>query len=111
MQLNTKPVCRGAILFSLIVAIFISACSKNTGNPLLDATEGQFLQAMSFSISDCENIFFNPSEVRHPTPNDRQNCAYKVKQNSAHAQISGVVTLAHIDDPKVRERYFALKSK
>ena len=111
MQVNTKLFWRGAVLFSLMGVVSISACSKKTRNPLLDATDGQFIQAMSFSITECEEIFFNPAAVRHPRPNDRQNCAHKVKENAAFAGISQVVALENIDDPRVKERYFKLQHK
>jgi len=90
--------------------ILVGACIKSS-NPLLSATDGQFIQAMDFSVTECGETFFEPSKVRHPRPTDREDCAHKVKENAAFAGISDVVRLEHIEDPQVKERYFKLVKK
>ena len=94
----------------IFLGLLMAACSSpKLKNPLLNADDGQFIRAMNFSISECENVFFNPSAVKDPLPNYKESCARRVKKNAAHAGISEEVTLEHIEDPKVKERYFSIK--
>lgn len=88
--------------------ILVGACIKSS-NPLLNATDGQFIQAMEFTLTECGEAFFEPAKVRHPYPTQKQNCANRVKENAAFAGISNMVKLEHIEDPQVKERYFKLK--
>ncbi len=93
--------------------ILVGACTKSS-NPLLGATDGQFIRTMNFEEmkflgTDCEAIFFNPSAAKDSKPGDRNDCANRVKENAALAGISNVVKLEHIEEPQVKERYFKLK--
>lgn len=100
---------RKTFSWALAAALLFTACSKGSDNPLLGATDGQFIATMNFATTECEEAFFNPEKVRHPYPNQKNNCAHRVKSNAAFAGIPDVVTLEHIEDPKVKERYFSLK--
>lgn len=97
-------------LISLAGILMIGACSTKSNNPLLNATDGQFIQTMNLSVGECEAVFFNPSAVRHPETSDKNLCASKVKSNAAFAGIADAVKLEHIEDPQVKERYFKLKT-
>ncbi len=97
-------------LISLAGILMIGACSAKSNNPLLNATDGQFIQAMNFSLIECQSAFFNPEKVEHAEVYTKEDCAVKVKKNAAHAGISDVVKLEHIEDPQVKERYFKLKT-
>lgn len=98
---------RKTFSLAVLVALLLTACSKGSDNPLLSATDGQFI--MTFSSGECNAIFFKPSAVRNPRPTDKEDCAQGIQKNAAFAGIPDAVTLQHIEDPKVKERYFSLK--
>ena len=97
-------------MFTLVGILMLGACSSKSNNPLLNATDGQFIQAMNFSVGECEAVFFNPSAVEFPETSDKKLCASKVKSSAAFAGIPDAVKLEHIEDPQVKERYFKLKT-
>lgn len=98
-------------LISLAGILMIGACSTKSNNPLLNATDGQFLQTFASSaFNECNQLFFEPAAVRHPEFADKKSCAQGIQSNAAHAGIADAVKLEHIEDPQVKERYFKLKT-
>ena len=97
-------------LIALCGFFMLGACSK-PNNPLLSATDGQFIQIFAPSVfNECNERFFEPSKVQSPELSDKKGCAEIFKQTAAFLGIAQVVTLAHIEDPRVKERYFKLKT-
>ena len=91
------------LLFILIISSF--ACSGKTGNPLLDATDGQFILVSS---GGCLSFLMTSEKL---IGDDLRGCPKVVQETAAFAGIPNVVTLEHIKDPRVKERYLALKKK
>lgn len=107
--------CFCRILLALFCLGNILACST-TGNPLLDATEAQFMQALNFkgeaawSVTCDELLFFNKT-AKEPMVDNEKNCLLRIRQRATLVGIPKQVNLEDVKDSRVKERYLALKKK
>lgn len=104
-----------ALILSLLAMV---ACAPQDANPLIAASDDQFLQAMDFRSSDCYEALFAPERLsnasgRPLTPDaaavTKRACTERVQQAAARAGISRAVTPENLDDDRVLKRYAKLK--
>ena len=96
-----------AIMKIAILTIFLvlTACVPVDSNPLIAASDDQFLKVMAnLGFYGCDGVLF----AAQGTSGDRatrETCEQGIKKRAADAGIAQAVTPAHIADARVRERY------
>lgn len=94
---------------ALALLITVSACALEDDNPLISATDDQFIRTIgSLMFLGCDAVLFGPEsaadgEVR------RESCEKGLRIRAADAGIPKTVTAAHIADPRVRSRFAKLR--
>ena len=103
---------------TLCLLLGLGACGPQDDNPLIAATDSQFLQAMDFRASDCYEALFAPERLRNAsgqpvTPDaaavTKRACTERVQSAAARAGISPAIAPKHLDDARVQVRYAKLK--
>jgi len=103
---------------TLCLLLALGACAPQDDNPLIAATDDQYLQAMDFRASDCYQALFAPERLRNAsgqpvTPDaaaaTKRACTERVQHAAARAGISPAVASKHLDDARVQVRYAKLK--
>jgi hypothetical protein len=102
----------------ILLLLGLVACAPQDDNPLIAASDDQFLQAMDFRSSDCYEALFAPERLRNasgrPVTSDaaavtKRACTERVQHAAARAGISPAVTPENLDDDRVLKRYAKLK--
>lgn len=92
-----------------LLLLALSACAPRDQNPLIAATDDQFVKAIGNLIFlDCEGPLFGSGEGPEVAAR-RQSCEQGVQKRAADAGIPVAVTTAHIADPRVKARYQLLR--
>jgi hypothetical protein len=100
-----------------IVVAFVSGCAQRSDNPLLSATDGQFKVSVVpyfdclASVEKAAKTFSSATKVKREEEEERRICLEKTQKLTAGAGIADNVTFDHIQDPRVKERYLALKTE
>lgn len=97
-------------------AIILASCTQKSDNPLLDATEGQFKQAANWffeCLTDYEKTAatFANSTIKRDKDREMRVCLEGSQKRAASAGITENVSFEQIQDPRVRDRYLALRSE
>jgi hypothetical protein len=88
----------------LIFVVALSACAPADPNPLIAATDDQFIKTMgNLGFLGCDRVL-SPDKSPTPEPN-REGCEEGIKKRAADSGITQVVRAADIADPRVRQRY------
>jgi hypothetical protein len=94
---------------ALCLLLVVAACARQDDNPLLAASDDQFIRAIgSLVFLGCDTVLFG-REVGSESEAHRESCERGLQIRAADAGISRVVTQAHIADPRVRARYEKLR--
>ena len=102
---------------SVVCAAFVLAsCTQKSGNPLLDATEGQFKQSANWffeCLADYDKTAstFANSTIKRDKDREMRVCLEGSQKRAASAGITENVSFEQIQDPRVRDRYLALRSE
>lgn len=115
-----------SILLMAVITIALVACGK-LGNPLLSASDGQFLQWIApknaFS-PPCAAALYEPgwfikqynglkfaAKDKISVVNDRQKdeCIAELQQRANQIGIAGNITREHLLDDRVKQRYLAAR--
>lgn len=106
------------------VATTLSSCGK-PDNPLLAATDGQFLQWMAPRnglAASCASALYEPElfikqyngikfvesyKIHSVSEKQKAECESELLQRANQVGIQGNVTREHLRDDRVRQRYFA----
>jgi hypothetical protein len=89
----------------VVLLLVVGACAPQDDNPLIAATDDQFIMAIgNLPFLGCEIVLFGPDagpgyEAR------RESCEKGLQKRAADAGIPRAVTPAHIADPRVKARY------
>jgi hypothetical protein len=93
------------IAITTILLLALTACVPVDGNPLIAATDDQFLRVMgNLGFYGCDGVLFAAKGTSGDQAT-RQTCEQGIKKRAADAGIAEAVTPAHIADARVRERY------
>ena len=99
-------VMKRATLFFVLV---LGACAPQDENPLIAATDDQFIKAVgNLVFLGCEGPLFG-REAGPGSEGRRESCEQGLQKRAADAGIPKAVTSAHIADPRVRARYEKLR--
>src|SRR5581483_85433 len=87
------------------ILLALTACVPVDSNPLIAATDDQFLKVMgNLGFYGCDGVLFAGKGTSGEQAT-RDTCEQGVKKRAADAGIAEAVTPAHIADTRVRERY------
>jgi len=90
-------------LFVLLIAI--AGCAPRDPNPLIAATDDQFIKAIgNLAFLGCEGALFG-SDAGPGSDAQRKSCEQGLQKRAADAGIRQAVTSADIADPRVKARY------
>ena len=90
------------------VLLALVACAPQDDNPLMAATDDQFIRAIgNLPFLDCEAPLFG-EDTGFGSEGRRKSCERDLQRRAADAGISRAVTPAHIADPRVKVRYETL---
>jgi len=96
-------------LVALCLLLAVTACARQDDNPLIAATDDQFIRTIgSLVFLGCDAVLFG-SDVGTESAVHRESCERGLQMRAADAGIPRVVTPAHIADPRVRARYAKLR--
>jgi hypothetical protein len=96
-------------LVALCLLLAVTACARQDDNPLIAATDDQFIRTIgSLVFLGCDAVLFG-SDVGSESVVYRESCERGLQIRAADAGIPSVVTPAHIADPRVRARYAKLR--
>jgi hypothetical protein len=91
------------VVMSLLLAL--TACTPVDGNPLIAATDDQFLKVMgNLGFYGCDGVLFAAKGASGDQA-ARQTCEQGIKKRAADVGITQAVTPGDIADARVRERY------
>jgi hypothetical protein len=83
----------------------LSACAPRDPNPLIAATDGQFVKAIgNLPFLGCEAPLFGTDEGSDATAR-RTACEQGLQKRAADAGIQQAVSSSDIADPRVKARY------
>ena len=97
-------------------AFVLASCTQNSDNPLLDATEGQFKQSANWFFEcladyDKTAATFVNSTIKRDKDREMRVCLEGSQKRAASAGITENFSFEQIQDPRVKDRYLALKSE
>ena len=98
-------------------AFIMAACVQKSGNPLLDATDGQFKLSVApyfeclASMEKAAKVFSSAPKFKGEEEGERRICLEKAQKLAVGAGISDNITFDHFQDLRVKDRYLALKSE
>lgn len=94
---------------ALYLLLAVSACSLEDNNPLIAATDDQFIRTIgSLIFLGCDAVLFGP-ESAVDVEARRESCEKGLRIRAADAGIPRAVTSYHIADPRVRARFAKLR--
>jgi hypothetical protein len=103
------------LLYCVVGTVALGGCAPKSDNPLLDANEQQF-KMVAGAYFDCKTglekaakTFSNATEVKGEAESDERMCLEKAQKLAANIGITDSVSFVHIQDPRVKERYAALR--
>ncbi|MBL8528741.1 MAG: hypothetical protein JNL68_13725 [Burkholderiales bacterium] len=89
----------------IISLLAIVACAPQDDNPLIAASDDQFVKAIgNLPFLGCESVLFAQG-VTPRSETQRESCERGLQKRAAEAGIPRAVTSAHIADPRVKVRY------
>jgi hypothetical protein len=90
------------------LALALGACAPQDPNPLIAASDDQFVKAVgNLTFLGCEPVLFGPT-TKAVARSQREACEQGLQRRAADAGIPTAVTAADIADPRVKVRYAAL---
>ena len=113
---------------TVATVLMLSACGK-LGNPLLAASDGQFLQWIAKKnglAPSCAAALYEPAlfirqynsiifvahdKISSVSEKQKSECMSELLQRASQVGIQGNVTREHLLDDRVRQRYFALQRR
>jgi hypothetical protein len=104
------------LITTTCVAFVLAACTQKSDNPLLDVTEGQFKQSANWFFEcladyDKTAATFVDSTIKRDKDREMKVCLEGTQKRAASAGITDNVSFEQIQDPRVKDRYLALKSE
>ena len=104
------------LIFILGAAFVVTACTQKSDNPLLDVTEGQFKQSANWffeCLSDYDKAAatFANSTITRDKDREMKVCLEGTQKRATSAGITDNISFEQIQDPRVKDRYLALKSE
>ena len=94
-----------------VLLVVVAACAPRDRNPLIAATDDQFIRAIgNLPFLGCEIPLFG-DDTAPGSATRRQSCEQGLQKRAADAGIAQAVTSADIADPRVKARYERLLNR